>query len=140
MVHSFVHWHNKEEQLADSAWSASSGAMMFAADITSALGARRLAPVPGNAVDATNLPPYHLASVSVEARRHDRILSTAIVEASTEAELAVTDTEFKRVCSEITQHFEQIQHWTASTPPPKIDNPCQDFKRVVEKYIWQATV
>ena len=50
LVHTFVHWHVGERELADSVWETSGAAMMHATSIVNSLAPRHVAPDPARAV------------------------------------------------------------------------------------------
>jgi len=67
LVHSFLHWHSDQKELADATWEVGGAAMMQATKITKPLAAKHAAPAPAAAVMSGTVMLPSVGGTSEEA-------------------------------------------------------------------------
>lgn len=138
MIHSFVHWHNNEEALADASWAASGGAMMQATALVNLLAKRRLAPSPINGLNRKKLLYQNIGENSEEALNFSRDQAVACQFAAERSLQVLCETEFEAPCQKGADYFDKMRTWRPGNSLPKITNPCLDFKRLLRLYVWEG--
>ncbi|MEM7225526.1 MAG: hypothetical protein AAF495_21290 [Pseudomonadota bacterium] len=128
LIHAFVLWHDRARRQAEIAWDTSAAAMKQAADITSLLARRFLAPAP----TASGVLTPSLAKTLEASREVDRALAEATCVAAERAEQALSDPdpELAAVCRASAATFRALSAWRPDRDPPALGAPCQGFARV----------